>query len=91
LLERWRERPELPRMQALAAEEMLGHDVASATLELVSAIETLAMEPTYRRYDELKDKGELTKDEETEFRELLVIISRSKSRGIAQGTPGGSG
>ena len=82
LLERWRERPEVVRMQALAAEKLLGHEEGSATLELRAAIDALALEPTLRRYDELREKGELTKDEETEFRELLVIIGKAKSRGV---------
>ena len=81
LLERWRGRPEVPRMQALAAEELLGHDESSATLELVAAIEKLALEPTIRRLDELMAKDELTEDERTELKELNVTIHLAKSRG----------
>ena len=44
LLERWRDRPEAARMQALAAEELLGHDEASASLELTAAIEKLSLD-----------------------------------------------
>jgi DNA primase len=87
LLERWRERPEVPRMQALAAEELPGHDETSATLELVAAIEKLALEPTIRRLDELMAKGELTDDERSELKELNVAIHLAKSRGL-QVSPG---
>jgi DNA primase len=80
LLERWRERPELPRMQVLAAEELPGLDESSATLELVAAIEKLSLEPTIRRLDELMAKGELTDDERTELKELNVTIHLAKSR-----------
>jgi DNA primase len=82
LLERWRDRPEVARMQALAAEELLGHDEASATLELVAAIEKLSLEPTLRRLDELMSKGDLTEDERVELKELNVTIHRAKSRGV---------
>jgi DNA primase len=92
LLERWRERPELARMQALAAEEMLGQDEAAATLELVAAIEKLSLEPTLRRLDELMSKGDLTEDERVELKELNVTIHRAKSRGVqsvsGEGPPG---
>jgi DNA primase len=82
LLERWRDRPEVARMQTLAAEELLGHDEASATLELVAAIEKLSLEPTLRRLDELMSKGDLTEDERVELKELNVTIHRAKSRGV---------
>jgi DNA primase len=87
LLERWRDRPEVARMQALAAEELLGHDDTSASMELIAAIEKLALEPTIRRLDELMAKGDLTDDERTELKDLNVTIHLAKSRGI-QGTPG---
>ncbi len=80
LLERWRGRPELHRMQVLAAEELLGHDESSATLELVAAIEKLSLEPTIRRLDELMAKGALTDDERAELKELNVAIHLAKSR-----------
>jgi hypothetical protein len=68
-------------MQALAAEELLGHDEASAALELTAALEKLSLEPTLRRLDELMGKGELTEDERAELKELNVTIHRAKSRG----------
>ena len=80
LLERWRDRPEVARMRALAGEEMLGLDESSAALDLISAIETLALEPTVRRYDELMAKGDLTDDERTELKELNVAIHMAKSK-----------
>ena len=83
LLERWRERPEGARMRALAGEELPGIDEAGAALELASAIETLAMEPTLRRHDELLAKGELTDDERAELKELNVAIHMAKSRGTS--------
>jgi len=92
LLERWRERPEVIRMRALAGEEMLGLEESSAALDLIAAIEKLALEPTMRRHDELMAKGDLTDDERTELKELNVAIHVAKSRGnpTASGTnPGG--
>ena len=90
LLERWRGRPEVTRMQALAAEELLGHDEGSATLELVAAIEKLALEPTIRRLDELMAKDELTEDERTELKELNVTIHLAKSKGVPTNSGPGS-
>jgi DNA primase len=81
LLERWRERPEVARMRALAGEEMLGLEEASAALDLIAAIERLALEPTMRRHDELMAKGDLTDDERIELKELNVAIHVAKSRG----------
>ena len=92
LLERWRERPEVARMRALAGEEMLGLEEASAALDLIAAIERLALEPTMRRHDELMAKGDLTDDERTELKELNVAIHMAKSKGSptapGTGTPG---
>src|SRR4051812_12139114 len=45
LLMRWRERQEVSRMTALAQEELPGLDESGASLELASAISTLALEP----------------------------------------------
>jgi DNA primase len=81
LLERWRERPEVARMRALAGEEMLGLEESSAALDLIAAIERLALEPTMRRHDELMAKGDLTDDERTELKELNVVIHLAKSKG----------
>jgi hypothetical protein len=88
LLERWRERPEVTRMRALAGEEMLGLEESSAALDLIAAIETLALEPTVRRYDELMAKGDLNDDERAELKELNVAIHMAKSKGnaVAPGT-----
>jgi DNA primase len=85
LLERWRERPEVARMQALAGEENGGIDEGGAALELVNVIESLAMEPRLRRYDELMGKGDLTEDERTELKELTVAIHLAKSRATQSG------
>jgi DNA primase len=84
LLERWRDRPEVVRMRALAGEEMLGLEEASAALDLTAAIETLALEPTVRRYDELMAKGDLSDDERTELKELNVAIHMAKSKAKPQ-------
>jgi DNA primase len=89
LLERWRERPEAARMQALATEENGGIDEAGATLELVAVLETLAMEPRLRRHEELLAKGELNEDERMELKELTVAIHLAKSR--AAQTSSGNG
>ena len=78
LLTRWRERPEVARMTALAQEELPGIDEAGAALELAAAISTLSLEPTLRRHQELIDKGELSDDERAELRELNVAMARSK-------------
>ncbi len=81
LLERWRDRPEAVRMRALAAEELTAvADAAAAALEVVSVIETLAMEPAMRRYEELVTKGDLTPDELAELKELNNAIHLAKSR-----------
>jgi DNA primase len=80
LLERWRDRPEGTRMRALAGEKSDGIEEDGAALELVSVIETLAMEPALRRYDELMAKPEHTDDELAELKELNGAIRMSKSR-----------
>jgi DNA primase len=87
LLERWRDRPEVARMHALAGEEMLGLDESSAALDLTAAIEKLALEPTMRRHDELMAKNDLTDDERQELKELNVAIHMAKSKA----NPVGSG
>jgi DNA primase len=79
LLTRWRDRPEVGRLTALAQEELPGIEETGAALELAAAITALGMEPTLRRYQELIDKGELTEDERTELRELTAAMARSKS------------
>jgi DNA primase len=89
LLERWRDRPEVVRMRALAGEEMLGLEESSAALDLTAAIETLALEPTVRRYDELMAKGDLTDDERTELKELNVAIHMAKSKVKSQSSGAG--
>jgi DNA primase len=80
LLERWRDRPEVTRMLALAGEEMLGLDESSAAMDLISAIEKLALEPTLRRHDELMSKGDLNDDERAELKELNVAIHVAKRK-----------
>ena len=80
LLERWRDRPEVTRMHALAGEEMLGLDESSAALDLISAIEKLALEPTLRRHDELMSKGDLNDDERAELKDLNVAIHMAKRK-----------
>jgi DNA primase len=80
LLERWRDRPEVVRMRTLAGEEMLGLEESSAALDLIAAIETLSLEPTVRRYDELMAKGDLSEDERQELKALNVAIHMAKSR-----------
>ena len=67
-------------MHALAGEEMLGLDESSAALDLIAAIEKLALEPTMRRHDELMAKGDLTDDERAELKELNVAIHMAKSK-----------
>ena len=86
LLTRWRERPEVARMTALAQEELPGIEESGAALELAAAISALAMEPTLRRHQELIDKGELTDDERAELRELNVAMARSKGTSQSSGT-----
>jgi len=80
---RWRERPEVSRMTALAQEELPGIDEGGAALDLAAAINTLALEPTLRRYQELLDKGELNDDERAELRELTIAMARSKGTAAA--------
>ncbi|MES1263682.1 MAG: hypothetical protein ABUL69_04955, partial [Peristeroidobacter soli] len=90
LLERWRDRPEVTRMRALAGEEMLGLEESSAALDLIAAIERLALEPTIRRHDELLAKSDLTDDERAELKELNVAIHLAKSKGNPT-SPGAAG
>src|SRR3982751_2154249 len=80
LLERWRDKPEGARMRMLAGEELAGVEEEGAALELASVIETLAMEPAFRRHDELIAKGDLSEDERSELKELNVAIHLAKSR-----------
>jgi DNA primase len=89
LLERWRERPEVARMQALAGEENGGIDEGGAALELIAAIESLAMEPRLRRHDELIAKADLNDDERAELKELTVAIHMAKSRATQSGPGAG--
>jgi DNA primase len=86
LLMRWRDRPESPRMTALAQEELPGIEESGAALELAAAIAALGMEPTLRRHQELIDKVELTEDERAELRELTVAMARSKGTSQSSGT-----
>jgi hypothetical protein len=70
-------------MTALAQEELPGIEDAGAALELAAAINTLALEPTLRRHQELLDKGDLTEDERAELRELTIAMARSKGTAAA--------
>jgi hypothetical protein len=67
-------------MHTLAGEEMLGLDESSAALDLISAIEKLALEPTLRRHDELMSKGDLNDDERAELKDLNVAIHMAKRK-----------
>jgi hypothetical protein len=67
-------------MRALAGEELVGIDENGAALELASVIDTLAMEPTLRRHDELMAKTDLSEDERAELKELNIAIHMSKSK-----------
>jgi hypothetical protein len=69
----------------------VGIDEAGAALELASVIDTLAMEPTLRRHDELMAKQDLTDDERTELKELNVAIHMSKSRAAQSASGEGFG
>jgi DNA primase len=95
LLERdyWKARSEYGRLQALASEELPAHhDEAAALSELASAIEMLSHETTVRRYNELLAKGDdLSDDERTEFKELLVLINTAKAKVGAAVTGSGAG
>jgi DNA primase len=91
LLERWRGRPEVTRMQALAGEENGGIDEGGAALELIAAIESLAMEPRLRRHDELIAKADLNDDERAELKELTIAIHLAKSRASQTGPGAGPG
>jgi hypothetical protein len=68
-------------MQALAGEENGGIDEMGAALELIAAIESLAMEPRLKRYQELTQKdGELNDDERAELKDLNTAIHLAKRR-----------
>jgi hypothetical protein len=65
---------------------MLGLDESSAALDLISAIEKLALEPTVRRHDELMAKGDLTEDERAELKDLNVALHMAKAKANPQGS-----
>jgi DNA primase len=79
LLERWRERPEVARMRALAGEEMLGLEESSAALDLIAAIEKLALEPVELRYQELFGKENRSEEESDELKLLWAKLSAAKA------------
>jgi DNA primase len=93
LLEReyWKSRPrEFARLQELATGEV-DVDEAGALSEVITTIERLSLETTVRRYDELLAKGELSDEERTEFKELLVIINTGKAKEAKTHANPGSG
>jgi len=75
LLERWRDRPELPRLEAIAAETPMVSDSQAAARELEMAVRKLAQDlGPGRRTDELLKKARetgLNSDEKTELGLLL--------------------
>ncbi len=74
ILERWRERPEGPRLAELAAEEMLVTDTRAAEREIATALERLAAGARQRRIDELlarSSEGDLTAKEKLELQWLM--------------------
>jgi len=75
LLERWRDRPELPRLEAIAAETPMVSDSQAAARELEMAVRKLAQDlGPGRRMDELLKKARetgLNSDEKTELGLLL--------------------
>jgi DNA primase len=83
LLERWRERPEYPRLTELAGEEPMVADPQAAAKELQMAVEKLceAYGPG-RRMDELLRKAEelgLNYEEKAELSSLLKAKGRPRA------------
>ncbi len=82
LLERWRERPEYPRLAELALAEPLVAEPAAAGQELKMAVEKLLQEyGPRRRMDELLQKAEetdLNADEKTELSSLLQSLGGAR-------------
>lgn len=80
LLERWRERPELARLEAIAAESPMVGNVQAASRELEMAIKKLAQDlGPGRRMDELLKKAQetgLNFEEKTELGLLLKTRSQ---------------
>src|SRR5882757_4784263 len=83
LLERWRDRPEYPRLTELATQDPLVADTASAAKELKMAVEKLLEEyGPGRRMDELLKKAEelgLNYDEKAELSSLLKSKGRFRA------------
>jgi len=83
LLERWRDRPEYPRLTELATLDPLVADTASAAKELKMAVEKLLEEyGPGRRMDELLKKAEelgLNYDEKAELSSLLKSKGRFRA------------
>ncbi len=83
LLERWRDRPEYPRLAELALAEPLVLDLAGAGEELQRAVQKLVQEyGPRRRMNELLRKDTetgLNDEEKTELSALLQSLSRSRA------------
>jgi len=74
ILERWRERPEGPRLAELAAEEVLVAESRAAEREIATALERLVVGARERRIDELlvrSRQGDLTAEEKLELQGLM--------------------
>ena len=80
LLERWRERPEAPRLARLAQQENLIADVASAARELNMALGRLAAETEKRRISELLAKDRESGLEPAEKQELQRLMLNQGGR-----------
>ena len=77
LLERWRDRPEYPRLQQLATQEVLIADDKAALAEFDQAIARIALAEMTQRYDELLEQSgqqPLSQAEQQELQELAATM-----------------
>jgi len=88
ILERWRERPEGPRLAQLAAEEVLVAEPRAAEREIATALERLVVGARQRRIDELlarSRQGDLTAEEKLELQGLMsakALAAPAGGRGL---------
>jgi len=78
ILERWRDRPEGPRLAELAAEEMLVADTRAAEREIATALERLVAGARQTRIDELLAQsraGGLGPEEKLELQRLMSTLA----------------
>ncbi|HTE40607.1 MAG TPA: hypothetical protein VK629_07250, partial [Steroidobacteraceae bacterium] len=85
LLERWREKPDYPSLNRLAAQECVISDPKGAANELAAALERLIEEEgPKRRMDELLSKADRMPLTDEEGRELRSLLSMKGARAASR-------